>query len=723
MSEELTNSSSITRTQSKGLHRRVFRQLYTYQPVAMIPAAPLARILQPKSPAQVQQQCKTPASTAAKPARKRPRLDSPAARNRDALDEAAKAAELARERMASENKLKSAWESIFERYSKDFDGIADEIDPATGMIVVDNGHLRGMKDESDDENGEGFGWGEIVGVKKRKKRKRGDVKENVERTGIKIIKNLIVKEKGEDWDSIAQSENPGGCEICRERDELDDFECSNCATKENQTNRDPPLAAITQDEINSPATTSPSKRSNSINIFSKFDEDLPASPKGNTLSVVALEAPENSKNTRRRESEIGVQTPKEKDIPPDALILEKLASPGTAVVKTFAKARDQISDAATTVSKVPAPALPSEPSNHAPPSIPKEKMSKKSASTPSKFPKTPFPVPIPSQLPRSLHPPSSSISSSPPHPRKVLANSKEHPLPLITAEHSKPELPLPLSKLKLHSSAHKINATPSAQTKPKSIPSSTPIKASSNYLNPWAPPDPTSDPFYNPIWSDHHPDGTPEIFKLPRTPFSFTLPLKEEESIIRRVTRASAKKSASTPAKAFATPKPKKGSGVKGRGGVAVLTPGWTFTTTEKRKGKSFLSLLDDENSGIDDHEKQQEKSRNDNLELHSPILRRSVLKESKKISADKVIPGTPPSELDLPPTYSYLSASGSEGGAPEIKEESVENEEPAVSVKVGEEKVPLKPEGSKCRAKGFKCNKMFCFKCMGFEGEEDDLK
>jgi hypothetical protein len=46
-------------------------------------------------------------------------------------------------------KLKSAYESIFERYERDFDGIGDEIDMETGEIVVDNGHLSQMLDEKD----------------------------------------------------------------------------------------------------------------------------------------------------------------------------------------------------------------------------------------------------------------------------------------------------------------------------------------------------------------------------------------------------------------------------------------------------------------------------------------------------------------------------------------------------------------------------------------------
>lgn len=46
-------------------------------------------------------------------------------------------------------RLKSAFELIFEKYGKDFTGIGDEIDLESGKIVVDHGHISGMRDEKD----------------------------------------------------------------------------------------------------------------------------------------------------------------------------------------------------------------------------------------------------------------------------------------------------------------------------------------------------------------------------------------------------------------------------------------------------------------------------------------------------------------------------------------------------------------------------------------------
>ena len=58
-------------------------------------------------------------------------------------------ADLQQRRAQLDYKLKSTFEAIFEKYGKDFDGIGDEIDLATGDIVVNNGHLLDMENERD----------------------------------------------------------------------------------------------------------------------------------------------------------------------------------------------------------------------------------------------------------------------------------------------------------------------------------------------------------------------------------------------------------------------------------------------------------------------------------------------------------------------------------------------------------------------------------------------
>ncbi|TAQ90132.1 hypothetical protein B7494_g1523 [Chlorociboria aeruginascens] len=57
--------------------------------------------------------------------------------------------ELEHRRARLDLNLKSTFESIFDKYGRDFDGIGDEIDLSTGQIVVNNGHLLAMQDERD----------------------------------------------------------------------------------------------------------------------------------------------------------------------------------------------------------------------------------------------------------------------------------------------------------------------------------------------------------------------------------------------------------------------------------------------------------------------------------------------------------------------------------------------------------------------------------------------
>lgn len=57
--------------------------------------------------------------------------------------------DLNKRRARNDFRLKSIFETIFEKYGRDFDGIGDEIDMRTGEIVVNNGHILGMRNERD----------------------------------------------------------------------------------------------------------------------------------------------------------------------------------------------------------------------------------------------------------------------------------------------------------------------------------------------------------------------------------------------------------------------------------------------------------------------------------------------------------------------------------------------------------------------------------------------
>jgi len=59
-----------------------------------------------------------------------------------------------RRKTANDNRLKSAFESIFAKYDHDFTGVGDEIDLETGTIVVDNGHLQNLGSEFEEASSE-----------------------------------------------------------------------------------------------------------------------------------------------------------------------------------------------------------------------------------------------------------------------------------------------------------------------------------------------------------------------------------------------------------------------------------------------------------------------------------------------------------------------------------------------------------------------------------------
>lgn len=123
------------------------------------------------------------------------------------------ARELARERLASQTRLKNSWESIIERYSRDFEGVADEIDTVTGKIVVDNGHLRTLMEQE----GQVFDWEGITEEIEAAERVQETTEKDGERKGAVGINGL---------------EEGGECKECKDRDELDGSVCLRCHGQE-----------------------------------------------------------------------------------------------------------------------------------------------------------------------------------------------------------------------------------------------------------------------------------------------------------------------------------------------------------------------------------------------------------------------------------------------------------------------------------------------------------
>ncbi|KAK7962307.1 uncharacterized protein PG986_003132 [Apiospora aurea] len=60
--------------------------------------------------------------------------------------------ELDKSRAKAVFKLKSRFESIFDKYERDFDGQGDEINLHTGEVIINNGHLQSLEDEQDKED-------------------------------------------------------------------------------------------------------------------------------------------------------------------------------------------------------------------------------------------------------------------------------------------------------------------------------------------------------------------------------------------------------------------------------------------------------------------------------------------------------------------------------------------------------------------------------------------
>ena len=53
------------------------------------------------------------------------------------------------ERERKDRRLKASFEAIFEKYGRDFTDVSDIVDLETGKVVVDNGHIKSMRNEQD----------------------------------------------------------------------------------------------------------------------------------------------------------------------------------------------------------------------------------------------------------------------------------------------------------------------------------------------------------------------------------------------------------------------------------------------------------------------------------------------------------------------------------------------------------------------------------------------
>ncbi|KAH0492506.1 hypothetical protein TgHK011_007455 [Trichoderma gracile] len=98
------------------------------------------------------------------------------------------------ERAYADQRFQATMAHIFEKYGRDFEGIGDEIDLVTGEIVVNNGHVRNMRDEGD--VGDGL---------------RGDLAdgEDDEDEGI-LLEDLYGDEEEDEEEETRDKKNPVG---------------------------------------------------------------------------------------------------------------------------------------------------------------------------------------------------------------------------------------------------------------------------------------------------------------------------------------------------------------------------------------------------------------------------------------------------------------------------------------------------------------------------------
>ena len=103
-------------------------------------------------------------------------------------------AQLQVQRARNDLRLKSKFEHIFERFSKDFSGVGDEIDLSTGKVVVNNGHLITMQNERDIEglaNDEDELTAEPVGSSKESEFNKSNVPADLQDDLLRVRKAVV----------------------------------------------------------------------------------------------------------------------------------------------------------------------------------------------------------------------------------------------------------------------------------------------------------------------------------------------------------------------------------------------------------------------------------------------------------------------------------------------------------------------------------------------------
>jgi hypothetical protein len=477
----------------------------------------------------------------------RPKSATPSAADLDAQAKALADEELAREQQIVSNRLKTDWEMIIKKYSRNFDGIADEWDALTGEIVVDNGHIRGMQNESDkDSDEEVVRWAEFLNPDKKgkNKRKREDDGSGREDGSSKMVKVAQTVDEARESGASRQGE-PNGQKA------FSPSKGPSLSEGEQPSSQPSSLAPEALSELPSdsyllaqlgqfgPAVLRALQRSGvPANASSGTDSvstsmpppDLPSSAEPNKLEGQTTDAANHVADPVPATPE-----PRSKKRKPTAIIIpenevDELSSPATPSLSTIQR---------------------------------KPKFRLKAADSPSIKGKGKA-----SRL---------SISIAPDELEDELQS------------HSAPT-PVPSSS-KLSMSHSKSSKQPSAS---KTSPSRLPKPTSGTDADPWAIPI-EADPFYNPIWDDKHPDGEPEEFPM-QTPRTLSLPLRTPLLAESPTIRALKQDARTTPSRSrrASVGTPNRTSPVaRKKQKKEPPTPGWTSTPARRESALMDLVLAE----------------------------------------------------------------------------------------------------------------------------------
>lgn len=453
---------------------------------------------------------------------KRPRISHTASPLDLAAESLAAEEELARQRFLSQSKLKSNWERIFAKYSQDFEGIADEIDQATGKIVVDNGHVRSMSDNFEAmEDGDSWDWEEIVeveGVKGKVKKLKG------KKPRLGDGKLFEAKTTTQDDDGWEDTPVVGDCEVCKYRDELDDSTCQSCSLKPSTPSTGGAKAVIPTLILDNVSIQTP----NSATLTSTITKSSQRKSSRRSL----LNGRDVSTDDTIDNTPTITPAPRTETLPSDAFILEKLGSHGAAVVELLAKAR------APDTSPVPTPTQaddtpgksktshirgsrieidtsPQQPrSQPAPPIIPQDQTDIRTW-TPTKVTTWLLTHGLLSDeddidIARALkkHQVSGAVIVSDGITLDDLKNKLR-----IESFSKRMQLWSGILKLKVLALSHpSMKSTSPQPTRSTKQPNRSTPTTTIREKDLWAPPPREEDPFYSHIWRDEHPDGTPARF-------------------------------------------------------------------------------------------------------------------------------------------------------------------------------------------------------------------